>query len=993
MSVPADQMEDQLNPFRIDEPAPKAPAPKQPYTLTLADIKQHKNLWELGALPGDQVDDDNALIRKFSNDDDSRTVGYRLTEQDIVENENLQNLGASAGDIIDENNELVKTNSDSAMRQFMYGFDESGNDVTNLGNWLDQYIPMGNLSITDGYISADEVYGEGYVASEPAQRREMQARARERALLAEYGEDFQPDEGGIARTLGGVAKALATPTTLMPVGQTIKGAAAIGAGLGAGYNITEQLAQTGEIDPVEVLPSAALGAAGAGGLTALFKGIRVGSQKMAEKSSKNLMTKVQAKTYEKQVQGVSREKALQETLDELGVSREEFSRAATLSGNKVRLTADAEKAANELDAMIRTDSAVSRLLVPSLDKYLGTLSTRIKNISEPVFGAVRKFEYRTHSQTAKALRDTEAFTAKMRGLDDGVKNPLARMLFNGNFKAARGILKQNAPDLLREFDSVVVPTIRSLGSDLQNAGYKNIDLGVDYFPRLVKDLEGLRASFGMESRGAIDEAVVKFAKAKGIETKNVSLEDIYKKIGDDDLNMVIEKIIRNEPVRLADGSLLPYRKIDKLRADQLRFYASPEEALQMYIRRSVHDVNKRKLFGREGADDVVTDGAGSVKTEDSIQKYVAEEVKAGRIKADQQKELTDLLNARFVGGEQPLGDIASFFRDTGYAGTIANPMTAIIQLGDLAQSSAFNGLRNTMASLFGAKNMKVIDLGIEQASSELINPRKTATILNSLFRFSGFSRLDRLAKETTINAALTKYSKGLASANPKVREKALAELRKKYAGAYGDEFDSLVDDLANGVKSENVKLLAFHEISDFQPVSLSEMPEGYLRAKNGRLLYMLKSFMLKQYDLVRRNIVQEWSQGNKALAVRNGAVLASYITAANMGVQTARDMIYGREVRPEDIPSKAMWALLGVYGLNQYITERYFREGKVKEGVVNYLVPATPIIDSAFTLGTDLFDEDKDKSLLEYTRPVPIVGPLIYAWFGGGSERYNERLD
>lgn len=993
MSVPADQMDDQLNPFRIDDPAPKAPAPKQPYTLTLQDIKQHRNLWEAGALPGDQVSDDNVLIRKFSNSEDSRTTKYRITEQDILDNPNLQQIGAEPGDLVDENNTLVKTGSDSAMRQFMYGFDESGNDVVNLGNWLDQYIPMGNLSITDGYISADEVYGEGYVAAEPAQRREMQARARERMLLAEYGEEFQPDEGGIARTLGGVGKALTTPTTLLPVGQTIKGAAAIGAGLGATYSATEQLAQTGEIDPEKLVVPTALGAAGAGGLTALFKGIRVGSQKMAEKSSNDLVKKVQAKTYEKQINGASRQKALQDSLDELGVSREEFARAATISGNKVRLTADAEKAANELDSMIRTDSAVARLIVPSLDKYLGTLSTRIRNISEPVFGAVRKFEYRTHSQTAKALRETEEFTKQMKGLADGVKNPLARALANGNFKAARGILKANAPDLLTQFDSVVVPTIRRIGGELQDAGYKNIDLGVDYFPRLVKDLEGLRASFGRESRGAIDEAVINFAKAKGIETKNVSLEDIYKKIGDDDLNMVIEKVIRNEPVRLADGSLLPYRTIEKLRADQLRFYASPEEALQMYIRRSVHDINKRKLFGREGVDDVVADGAGSVKTEESIQKYVAEEVKAGRIKPEQQKELADLLNARFVGGEEPLGAMASILRETGYAGTIANPMTAIIQLGDLAQSSAFNGLRNTMRSLFGAKNMKVVDLGIEQASSELINPRKTTAILNSLFRLSGFSRLDRLAKETTINAALAKYSKGLASTNPKVREKALAELRKKYAGAYGDEFDSLVDDLANGVKSENVKLLAFHEISDFQPVSLSEMPEGYLRAKNGRLLYMLKSFMLKQYDIVRRNVVQEWNQGNKVLAVRNGAVLTGYITAANVGVQTARDMIYGREVRPEDIPSKAMWALLGVYGLNQYMAERYFRQGQVKEGLVNMVVPATPIIDSAFTLGTDLFDEDKDKSLLEYARPVPIVGPLIYAWFGGGTERFNERLD
>jgi len=25
-------------------------------------------------------------------------------------------------------------------------------------------------------------------------------------------------------------------------------------------------------------------------------------------------------------------------------------------------------------------------------------------------------------------------------------------------------------------------------------------------------------------------------------------------------------------------------------------------------------------------------------------------------------------------------------------------------------------------------------------------------------------------------------------------------------------------------------------------------------------------------------------------------------------------------------------------------------------------------------------------------RNVPLVGPLIYNWFGGGAEKYNERL-
>ncbi len=169
------------------------------------------------------------------------------------------------------------------------------------------------------------------------------------------------------------------------------------------------------------------------------------------------------------------------------------------------------------------------------------------------------------------------------------------------------------------------------------------------------------------------------------------------------------------------------------------------------------------------------------------------------------------------------------------------------------------------------------------------------------------------------------------------------------------------------------------------------MPEGYLRAKDGRLLYMLKSFTLKQLDIVRRNIVQEWKKGNKMQAAKQAALLAGYVTVANVSTQSVKDLLMGREVRVEDIPDKSLWALLGVYGLNQYTYDRYLSQGDIKGAVIGYVAPATPVIDAAFTLATEL---PKDDPRLEGTlRGIPFVGPLVYSWFGGGAEKYNERLD
>jgi hypothetical protein len=34
-----------------------------------------------------------------------------------------------------------------------------------------------------------------------------------------------------------------------------------------------------------------------------------------------------------------------------------------------------------------------------------------------------------------------------------------------------------------------------------------------------------------------------------------------------------------------------------------------------------------------------------------------------------------------------------------------------------------------------------------------------------------------------------------------------------------------------------------------------------------------------------------------------------------------------------------------------------------------------------------------DPNLEPALKGIPIVGPMFYNWFGGGAEKYNERLD
>jgi hypothetical protein len=287
--------------------------------------------------------------------------------------------------------------------------------------------------------------------------------------------------------------------------------------------------------------------------------------------------------------------------------------------------------------------------------------------------------------------------------------------------------------------------------------------------------------------------------------------------------------------------------------------------------------------------------------------------------------------------------------------------------------------------MFGPKSIKTVDIGIDSIGQEFTDARKTAKLLNKLFTVSFFRKIDRLGKETFMNAALRKNFKLMKTSSGE------AAFRKKWGKFYGDDIESIVADLKAGKVTEPIKFHTFNELSGVQPVTMSEMPQAYLDNPNGRILYALKSFTLKQYDVVRREIVQEYQNGNKLAAAKKAAVLAGYLSAANVGTQTIKDLLLNRDVSVDDLPNKALWALTGVFGLNKYVSDKYISQGKITDAAIETLAPATPIIDAITEGAVMLTDEDADASRL--LRSVPLFGPILYNYFGGGLEKYNERME
>ena len=196
--------------------------------------------------------------------------------------------------------------------------------------------------------------------------------------------------------------------------------------------------------------------------------------------------------------------------------------------------------------------------------------------------------------------------------------------------------------------------------------------------------------------------------------------------------------------------------------------------------------------------------------------------------------------------------------------------------------------------------------------------------------------------------------------------------------------------------SQDVRLLLWHDLSDMQPVALSEMPIKYLENPNGRAFYMLKTFTLKQFDVMRRDAFKLMAnKGTRTEGAKNLLRYATYFTAGGMSSQALKDFIMGREYDVSDAFVDNMWKMIG---FNKYGAEKLANTGVkgITEAGINLVsVPTGPYINmlddalnySQYYLGIDKKNEAENKTI----KSVPIAGSVVYQYFFEGIEKDKER--
>jgi hypothetical protein len=189
--------------------------------------------------------------------------------------------------------------------------------------------------------------------------------------------------------------------------------------------------------------------------------------------------------------------------------------------------------------------------------------------------------------------------------------------------------------------------------------------------------------------------------------------------------------------------------------------------------------------------------------------------------------------------------------------------------------------------------------------------------------------------------------------------------------------------------TENIKLLAFNELSDVQPVSLMEMPQAYLDNPNGRIFFALKSWSIKQLDILRRDALQKMASKDRKTQAEGLKTMMQFglvVLPAQASFQEVREVMRGSPMsEPEELFDRVVDQAISS---SVVVGNKYMAEKATENPITTVLGGFAP---AAGRLGDKGYQAIKDGEVAPIIKLLPWLGDLSYNWFGGGMEKKEER--
>lgn len=479
-----------------------------------------------------------------------------------------------------------------------------------------------------------------------------------------------------------------------------------------------------------------------------------------------------------------------------------------------------------------------------------------------------------------------------------------------------------------------------------------------YFGRETKELQNLRRMVANRETTISEYEAMEpqEAKWKEIKTRNYKIGAVEAQIRNTYDNNVKAELTDRKTKLEAEVEYLKDR-----RADQVKEIAITRMKVELaQVKKEV-------------------DALADSKIENSVGNLLFELAEQGKISHTQELRLKDLLLARF--SNKGLGnEFLRIIRDGGYIWTLGNFESAITQFGDLGTSAYKNGLWNTAfeyaKAWAGKSEITIDDLGLGKIIQDggYADTSAWSQALDKVLKYTGFEKMDKIAKQTLVNSAIRKAREQAKADSP--------ELEEYLRHEFGEKWIDVKEDMKTGAITDEILEYAMFQLLDVQPITIDQMPRYYAEGGKKRLFYMMKSYFIKQLNEYRK-VCFETAKTDPRKAVVDMLRLTAYLMLFNAGADLLKDLLFGRPINVADTLVDNIF--IGG-SINRYQAMSVKREGLFRTLQKQLLFPV--MMDEL------IIDALSEKEIKDWNtwKNIPLVGRPYYWWFGGGHLKTEKEI-
>lgn len=660
-----------------------------------------------------------------------------------------------------------------------------------------------------------------------------------------------------------------------------------------------------------------------------------------------------------------------------------------------------------------------------VEKYLGTTISNIAARSARAAGAINTLFYE------KAKQQTALWENGAQALNDFTKTKLLkeqsddfwRLARNGDVEGAKAILRttDGGENAVRNYD-LVLEQRRLIREEAKANGIPMGDIG-DALPSIVADVDGLLKYLGVEERGRYGKMLEAARKAKadriikGAEEAGLEPPDRSSiALNSDEEVLVMSNYLTG--VRAATGKpgFLKGRSIETVDKEMDQFYAPGSVALKKYYDRWVDYKLNKQFFGKVRPDLTPNEPIGG-----NIAKILSEDYKSGGLDDDGLKRVQEAVRNLFHFDYRATNSLADKVRKVQTFAMLSDISTAVIQFADLfTMAYAYGGPKGIINAFKPGNRTTLRDINllenpnvdIEDITKGVPKGGKVGRVISAAYEAPLkylLGAADKINKEGLLNSARNYVA-------DVVQDPTRGEFRRLneyYSKLYPERWPAMLEDLRKpefkqGKLTDNTAFFLRNELAKFQPIDLAGRAEGYAAAGPwGKTLYTLRSYAIKQLDILRRDVYDNFKRANQTGELKYAAkaigAMATYAALVGAGQQVFRygmDEALGRKI--EDPSEYAIQGAMGIMLIPRYSIYRLGEEGLFVAGA-EWAVPGSGILNdlqqdfkttAKYVAGqTDVrgFQTIPNAETLfkklEATKFLPGFGREIYWWYGKGAEK------